>query len=110
MGLPGETIHIEDGRILVDGVRQTLPSAIEGIRYETEVPGWSGQIWGTVDRPAQLGDDENFVLGDFSEQSLDSRIWKQGTPGHNPFAVPDSYITGVVIHTFWSPSRWAIHR
>lgn len=111
VGLPGEKIHIQGGSVWVDGVRQTPPDSIRGIEYLSELPGWSGaDLWGSANRTAQLGDDEYFVLGDFSARSKDSRLWEQGAPGHNPFAVPESYMKGVVTHTYWPPSRWHIHR
>ncbi len=105
VGLPGESIHIQDGAVWVDGKKQTPPEEIRGIEYVT-MP----RSWGTLDRPALLGKDEYFVLGDFSARSRDSRLWIEGAPGHNPFAVPKSYIKGVVTHTYWPPSRWRIHR
>lgn len=111
VGFPGEKIHIQDGFVWVDGVKQTPPDSLQGIEYLSELPNWFGpDLWGSASRPALLGNDEYFVLGDFSAQSKDSRLWEHGTPGHNPYAVPDSYIKGVVTHTFWPPRRWRIHR
>ena len=111
VGLPGEKILIQGGSVWVDGKRQTTPAELKGLRYVTKVPGWSGpDLWGTVRRPVLLGKNEYFVLGDFSAQSRDSRLWQQGAPGHNPFAVPESYLKGVVTHTYWPPHRWRIHR
>lgn len=111
VGLPGEKVHIQDGSVWVDGVRQSPPDSIVGIEYLSELPDWFGpDLWGSENRPALLGNDEYFVLGDFSAQSKDSRLWQQGAPGHNPFAVPESHMNGVVTHTFWPPHRWRIHR
>lgn len=111
VGLPGETIHIQDGSVWVDGVRQTPPDSIRGIEYLSEIPDWHrSELWGSEKRPALLGDDEFFVLGDFSAQSMDSRLWQQGAPGHNSFAVPQSHIKGVVTQTFWPIHRLHIHR
>ena len=53
---------------------------------------------------------EYFVLGDFSQQSADSRLWESGAPGHPSYAVPESYIIGVATHIYWPPSRWRILR
>lgn len=111
IGLPGETVLIKDGAVWIDGVRQTPPASIGGIEYLSEMPdGLGPDLWGSEARPATLSDDEYFVLGDFSPQSKDSRFWERGAPGHNPFAVPASYITGVVTHTYWPVERWRIHR
>ncbi len=111
VGLPGEKVHIQDGSVWIDDVRQFPPDSMSGIEYLSELPDWYGPApWGTENRPALLGDDEYFVLGDFSASSLDSRFWNQGAPGHNPFAVPRSHIKGVVTHTYWPPKRWRIHR
>lgn len=111
VGLPGEKIHIHDGSVWVDDIRQTPPDSLRGIEYLSEIPDWFGsEPWGSKKRPAKLGDDEYFVLGDFSAQSLDSRLWRQGAPGHNSFAVPQSHMKGVVSHTYWPIRRVRIHR
>ena len=111
VGFPGEKIHIQDGSVWVDGERQTLPDALQGIEYLSELPDPVGpNLWGTANRPALLGKDEYFVLGDFSATSKDSRLWQHGAPGHNPYAVPASYMKGVVTHTYWPFERWRIHR
>ena len=111
VGFPGEKIHIQDGSAWVDGKKQTPPGSLQGIEYLAELPDWFGpDLWGSANRPALLGNDEYFVLGDFSALSNDSRLWEQGAPEHNPFAVPESHIKGVVIHTYWPLSRWRIHR
>ena len=67
-------------------------------------------MWRAPDRPAKLGADEYFVLGDFSQQAADSRLWETGAPGHPTYAVPQSYLIGVVTHIYWPPSRWRILR
>jgi len=111
VGLPGEKVHIEDGSVWVDGERQTPPKSMDGLEYLSEVSLWYGpKPWGSPSRPASLAEDEYFVLGDFSAQSTDSRHWQRGALGHNPFAVPTSYVIGVVTHTFWPLQRWKIHR
>lgn len=111
VGFPGETVHLEDGAVWIDGIRQTPPDSLEGIEYLSKLPdGLGPDLWGSKERPARLGSDEYFVLGDFSAQSRDSRFWEQGAPGHNPFAVPASHIKGVATHTYWPPHRWRVHR
>ncbi len=110
VGLPGETIRIEAGAVWVNGKKLEPPKSLRGIDYESEIPNWHFKMWGSKDRPAVLGNDEYFVLGDFSAQSMDSRMWEQGAPGHNPYAVPKSQIVGVVTHIYWPPQRWHIIR
>jgi signal peptidase I len=110
VGLPGEEITIKDGQIWANGEVLTPPDAIRGIKYSRPYLWRISDIWGSPDRPARLADDEYFVLGDFSQQSQDSRFWKRGAPGHNPFAVPESHLCGVVTHIYWPPSRWRTFR
>lgn len=111
VGFPGEKIHIQDGSVWVNGEKQTPPDSIHGIEYLSQLPDRFGpDLWGSINRPALLGNDEYFVLGDFSAQSRDSRAWEQGAKGHSPFAVPESHMKGVVTHTYWPPDRWRIHR
>jgi signal peptidase I len=106
VGLPGEEIAIEDGDVWVNGARVQKPGRISGIVYAADPFSETKAVWG----PVKLGADENFVLGDFSLLSKDSRLWERGAAGHSPYAVPESYIVGVVTHTYWPPSRWRIFR
>jgi signal peptidase I len=106
VGLPGEEIAIEDGDVWVNGARVQKPNRISGIVYAADPLSVTKAVWG----PVKLGTDEYFVLGDFSLRSKDSRLWESGAPGHSPYAVPESYIVGVVTHTYWPPARWRIFR
>jgi signal peptidase I len=102
VGLPGETVEIDDGAVWIDGKRLTPPAPFERLHYVDEIDGgrWGPKLWGTRLRPAKLGDDECFVLGDFSERSGDSRLWEVWSPDHPSYAVPESYIKGVVTHIY----------
>jgi signal peptidase I len=110
VGLPGEEITIRDGQVRANGEVLTPPDCLRGIEYATEMRDFPWDLWGTPDHPAKLGPDEYFVLGDFSPQSKDSRLWQNGAPGHPPFAVPESHLYGVITHTFWPPKRWRVFR
>ncbi len=118
VGLPGETVQIKDGRVWVDGRALAGPESLAGITYNdtpaaddtTDDPAIDGPMWGDSAHPAQLGADEYFVLGDFSECSRDSRYWQRSVPGWSPYAVPKQYIRGVATHIYWPPSRWRVLR
>jgi len=91
VGLPGETIRIEDGEIYVNDVRLEKPSQIHSVFY-TDV----GR-WGTVE-PVKVPDGCYFMLGDNSERSMDSRMWK------DPF-VPKADIIGEAVTIIWPFDR-----
>jgi signal peptidase I len=117
VGLPGETVTIHDGAVWIDGKKLTPPDSCQGIEYLDRMEGWPEELWGNPEdfwgnaaKPAKLGPDEYFVLGDFSANAKDSRLWQKGAPGHPPYAVPESYIIGVVTHIYWPPSRWQVLR
>jgi signal peptidase I len=105
VGLPGETVAIRDGAVWIDGKPQTPPESCRGIQYLDRMKDWPAKLWGSEELPAKLASDEYFVLGDFSAQSKDSRLWQQGAAGHPPYAIPASYIVGVVTHIYWPPER-----
>ncbi len=110
VGLPGETITIREGCVWANGKQLTPPESADGINYVSDLGPYYPKPWGAADNPAELADDEYFVLGDFSHQAKDSRLWERGADGHSPFAVPASYITGVVSHVYWPFSRCRIVR
>jgi signal peptidase I len=105
LGLPGETVTLRDGAVWIDGKKQTPPELCRGIEYLDLFQGSLTPLWGSEERPAKLGPDEYFVLGDFSACSKDSRLWEKGAPGHPPYAVPAANIVGVVTHIYWPPER-----
>ena len=112
VGLPGETVFINDGAVWINGQKLDPPPSLAGLKYVTELPHMPPfmHVAGTPDSPAKLGPDEYFVLGDFSLLSMDSRVFQKAAPGHPAYAVPESYIIGVVTHIYWPPSRWRILR
>ena len=78
VGLPGETIQIHDGEVLVDDQSLDEP-------YITE-KGWSNS------RGITLGEGEYYVLGDNRNYSNDSRAWG---------AVPRGNVKGKVWMVYW---------
>ena len=108
VGSPGETVSIHDGSVWIDGRRLEPPPSLRGIEYLDTIDKLPPEqkVWGSRKNPVTLAADEYFVLGDFSAYSADSRLWTTGAPGHAPYAMPASYIVGVVTHIFWPPSRW----
>lgn len=111
VGLPGETIVIRDGSVWADGVPLEPPEALRGLEFAAKPrEDFPADTWGSPERPARLGADEYFVLGDFGQASADSRTWTRGAAGHAPFAVPVSHFEGVVSLIYWPPSRWRVLR
>ncbi len=62
IGLPGETVLIMDGRVLIDG---------SNLQESGDYPSMTNA--GAAATPVTLGDDEYFVLGDNRNNSSDSR-------------------------------------
>lgn len=110
VGLPGEEVMIKNGAVWIDGRRLSPPPHLRGLNYVTEIEGYLAEMSGTEENPAQLAEDEYFVLGDFSARSRDSRMWQRGVPGHSSYAVPASHVIGIVTHIYWPAKRWRIFR
>jgi signal peptidase I len=101
VGLPGEKIVLKEGSVWVNGNRLTPPNDIVTLYHDAEFEGRAFD-WGCPEEPAQLGEDEFYLLGDFTGLSRDSRLWRRG--------IPLSNIEGLVTLIYWPPSRWRIFR
>jgi signal peptidase I len=85
VGLPGETIQIDSGQVLVDG--QPIDEPYETQRYTRSA--------GTV----ALGDDVLFMLGDNRGNSRDSRTWGP---------LPIEEVVGKAVVSYWPPENWTV--
>jgi signal peptidase I len=89
IGLPGDTIEISGGMVLVNG--QTLDEPyINGL--QTTCSTYCG--------PLTLGPDMYFVMGDNRSNSMDSRVFGP---------VPASEIIGRVVLRYWPPEQIDIY-
>lgn len=84
IGLPGETVSVHDGRVLIDGAALNEP-------YIANPPIYNGE-W-IVDE-GQL-----FVLGDNRNDSKDSHQWG---------LLPMDHVIGKALVIYWPPSEWEL--
>ena len=63
IGLPGETVQIKDGKVLINGEAPAEDIYVSDIGYA-----------GEAQEPVELGKDEFFVIGDNHSASDDSRL------------------------------------
>lgn len=85
IGLPGETIHITDGEVWIDGVRLDEPY-VKGSTYPS-----------TLAMPYQIPHNHVFVMGDNRERSMDSRSMG---------AIPLAHIEGKTVFRIWPLSQF----
>ncbi len=69
IGLPGDTIEIKNGHIIVNGKIQDSPSSFRNFTY------YNRGEYGKAGRPIKVPENSLFVLGDNSSNSVDSRYW-----------------------------------
>lgn len=85
IGLPGETISMEQGQVYVNGVALNEPYVAE----LCSAYACNNKLW-------TLGEDEYFVLGDNRNHSLDS---------HNFGPIHRDQIIGKVLARYWPPDE-----
>jgi signal peptidase I len=85
IAVPGETIEVKGGRVLINGAPIDEPYLAAPNAYTME--------------PRQVGPDEYYVLGDNRNNSSDSRSW--GTLARDK-------IVGKAWITYWPPSMWSV--
>jgi signal peptidase I len=83
MALPGETVEIRDGQVLVDGRALSEPYLREAGLYSMA--------------SRTIGPNEYFVLGDNRNNSSDSHNWG---------SVPLDAIDGKAWLVYWPPEKW----
>ena len=84
IGLPGDHIHIEAGKVYINGTLLIEPY----LRVKTE----RGGDW-------DVPEDSLFVMGDNRNNSSDSRAWGM---------VPEENIIGRAILIYWPPDQWGV--
>ncbi len=84
IGLPGETVKIFDGQVVVDG--QVLNET-----YIAAAPVYNGE-W-------KVPDNNLFVLGDNRNDSSDSHAWG---------LLPTENVIGKAILIYWPPPEWGV--
>lgn len=94
VGMPGETVFVDDGSVWVNGQRLAPPAVLGQLRYSTVSRG--PQPFATRADPLVLGPGQYFLLGDSSERAMDCRY-------HG--AIPRSSLVGVADWCYWPLSR-----
>ena len=90
-GLPGESIEIRKGVLMVDGKPMTDPPFSWNTYYNVE--GWE---YGKSGQVIRVPDGHYFALGDNSAHSADSRQWG---------FVPKNDLVGKAFMIWWPPKR-----
>lgn len=80
IGLPGDTVEMENGSVVVNGRGLNEDYVLDEYRDRVSMA------------PFKVGDDEFFVLGDHRSSSNDSRSWGP---------VPRKYIYGKAVFVYW---------
>jgi len=84
IGLPGDSIKIENGQLFINEIAFSEPYIAEEPNYQSE---------------SIVPEDSLFVLGDNRNKSSDSHNWG---------AVPLDYVIGKASIVYWPPTSWGI--
>ena len=89
IGVPGDTVEVDNGTVVVNGQRLNETYVIDEYRDRQSMA------------PFKVGADEYFVLGDHRSSSNDSRSW--GT-------VPRKFIYGKAVFVYWPMDKIGLLR
>lgn len=84
IGLPGDTVEVHNGKVIVSGQIINEP-------YISEPPSYSTQ--------STVPQDSLYVLGDNRNNSSDSHAWGP---------VPIEYVIGKAVFVYWPPAKWSL--
>ena len=85
IGLPGETVEVKDGKVLINNIPINEGYIKEPPRYTMP--------------PQKIPTDEYFVLGDNRNNANDS---------HNGWTVPRESVIGKAWFVYWPPGKWEV--
>jgi signal peptidase I len=94
IGLPGETVSLSDGQVVINGKVLAEPWLPVSVRHAT-TPGPTQAAY-SLHKPFVIPAHDVFVMGDNRENSCDSRWWG---------AIPESTIVGKTDMIIWPLSR-----
>ena len=89
IGVPGDTVAVSNGSVLVNGRQLEEPYVLQEYRDSNSMP------------PFKVQEDEYFVLGDHRTSSNDSRSWGP---------VPRRYIYGKAVFVYWPVDKMGVLR
>lgn len=97
IGMPGERVHIADGKVYINGQPLELPPDMPPVEYTN--PRRPDAVYGilTDDEHSLIPADSYLLLGDNSDNSRDGRYFGW---------VSNERILGRVSCIWWPPSRW----
>ncbi|MCH7225509.1 signal peptidase I [Verrucomicrobiaceae bacterium E54] len=75
VGVPGETVDIHSGQLVVNGRVMPLPKHVKIGKYRRPTPLPSSSAPGPISFPYKLRAGRYFVLSDNVSNALDSRYW-----------------------------------